>query len=64
MHVVKTTWRGAGAPSDVQDEADKLLSEYLTSEEGPFHEDYAPGAWGGYDGPFVIGVEVTRMRED
>lgn len=34
--------------------------EYLTGEDHPFIGDYGPEAWGGYDGPKVIGVQVSR----
>lgn len=38
-----------------------LFSQYLTSKEDPFRTDYGPDAWGGYDGPFVKDVAVTRL---
>ena len=34
--------------------------EYLTEEQNPFIGDYGPDAWGGYDGPKVVGVQVSR----
>lgn len=38
----------------------RQLVEYLTSDEGVLHEDYGPGAWGGYDGPYITAVTVAR----
>lgn len=37
-----------------------LFVEYLTHEDSSFIEDYGPDAWGGYDGPKVVGVQVCR----
>lgn len=39
-------------------EMERLVREYLTSEEGPFWQDYGPKAWGGYDGPRLLSVVV------
>lgn len=36
------------------------LSEYLTEPSAPFITDYGPDAWGGYDGPKVVRVEVAQ----
>lgn len=48
------------------DELAALFGEYLTlggdgdTEASAFISDYGPGAWGGYDGPFVRTVVVER----
>lgn len=38
----------------------QLLKEYLTSKEAPLWQDYGPNAWGGWDGPTLIDVEVVE----
>ena len=37
-----------------------LVAEYLTHREMPFIEDYGYGAWGGYEGPFVVACTVVQ----
>ena len=40
-----------------------LFKEYLTNEESVFFDDYGRDAWGGYEGPNVIWVEVKPILE-
>ncbi|MFJ2662581.1 hypothetical protein [Arthrobacter koreensis] len=41
---------------EAEEEFAVLFREYLTNKEGAFQADYAPGAWGGYEGPWVLDV--------
>lgn len=46
---------------DQEDEGfEAAFVEYMTNDESAFLEDYGPDAWGGYDVPKVIGVQVSR----
>ncbi len=46
---------------DREDEGfEAAFVEYMTGIDFPFLGDYGPEAWGGYDGPKVIGVQVSR----
>lgn len=36
------------------------FSGYLTDAPGPFMDDYGPDAWGGYEGPKVVGTPEVR----
>ena len=46
---------------DNQPDDDMALTfaQYLTDVNGSFADDYGPGAWGGYDGPFVTHVRIV-----
>lgn len=59
---VKTVWSGKGSTDEIAEEVADLFKEYLTGREAPFRCDYGPGAWGGYEGPFVRSVKVTRLK--
>ena len=48
---------------DAEAEFTTLFREYLTNKEGAFQSDYGPDAWGGYEGPTVTAVTVTRPDE-
>ncbi|UVG35071.1 hypothetical protein SEA_CECE_322 [Microbacterium phage Cece] len=37
------------------------FTEYLTEKDAPFLTDYGRGTWGGYEGPYVTSVDVTRL---
>lgn len=43
---------------DAKKEFTRLFQEYLSNKEGAFLNDYGPGTWGGYEGPFVTAVTV------
>lgn len=43
-----------------RNEVVNLVRGYLEAPEAPFREDYGHGAWGGYEGPFVLDVKVRE----
>jgi hypothetical protein len=38
-----------------------LMQEYLTSKESVLYGDYGKGAWGGYDGPFLVKSRAVNL---
>lgn len=52
-----TTWKGKGTPEEVRAGALDALLGYL-GDGGPFVEDFGPGVWGGYEGPFVRSIKT------
>jgi hypothetical protein len=49
---------------DVDRDAEKFahtFEQYISDERFPFRDDFGPGAWGGYEGPFVTDVTVERI---
>lgn len=44
---------------DRGDEFTRIFEQYLTEPEHPFLNDYGPNAWGGYEGPKVVGTPVV-----
>jgi hypothetical protein len=60
---VHMTWASADTEkAALVKEASELFCEYLTGSENPFKEDYGPGAWGGYEGPFVTDVKCDKAQ--
>lgn len=56
--LVTTRWV-AGEDGEMSVEGiERIVREYLADDDCPFKDDYGQGAWGGYEGPFVTGVEV------
>jgi len=48
---------------DVEGDLDQMeaqVKQYLTEPDYPFLEDYGVEAWGGYKGPVIHKVSVTR----
>jgi len=39
----------------------EVFAEYLTEPSNPFLTDYGPDAWGGYEGPKVVGTPVVKL---
>lgn len=52
--------RKGQSQEDAETEFLTLFSQYLSFPQNPFMTDYGKDAWGGYDGPFVRSVEVTK----
>lgn len=38
----------------------EILAGYLADADAPLFDDYGYGAWGGYDGPFVVACTVRQ----
>ena len=48
---------------EVDGDADEMaatLAGYLADSGAPMFDDYGYGAWGGYDGPFVVACTVRQ----
>lgn len=48
---------------EVDGDSDRMastLAGYLADSGAPLFDDYGYGAWGGYDGPFVVACTVRR----
>lgn len=58
---VHMTWADeTKSKAELVKEATELFTQYVTNPEGSLHEDYAPPAWGGYDGPWLIDVKASQ----
>jgi hypothetical protein len=62
-----TTWEDESlTPSELRDQALALTSEYISSPDGPFHDDYsADGSYSkdsGWAGPFLVSAHISRAQ--
>lgn len=58
---VTTVWEH-GEPIDT-DGILQTLREHLTDPEGTLSADYGPGAWGGYEGPYLTEARLVVVRQ-
>lgn len=47
--------------ADPQGQWPGIFTDYLTEPDYPFLGDYGPDAWGGYEGPKIVGTPVVRL---
>ena len=54
-------WEGDEEPEAMREHVASLMYHYLEDKEAPLFEDYGRGAWGGYDGPFLL---RSKLKEE